>query len=613
MKKNILTGGFSSSSDNKPIVELSKYIRKMMIKFLITSTFLAIIILFIKVYDTFHNTLDNALKGVIEQSHPDIITTIFTTGQGKSSALIKQVIEENASNLDGIKIDSIYVNGSANINKQLRVEFPNTYRQFVVSYGDDLRPFVMKSYLGSGNFQRIDSVKSYTISFIANPTKAMLDDLWLVLFILGPTILLSLFYFNMMFPSQLARRLEPFNKTIERLDFIGDKKDVFSDISNTGIFEFDLVRNATNKASNAIFEQNKIIEAEAQKGLLTSLPHEIHTYVCFIESMLEKVKDEVSSGTYDNFYKGVNGLSLVIESLTDIHNLETNPALKAQQSKQPLSALTDLVSGHIVKNDVPDNILVTIPVPRIEKIIKYASVSFDWLGYVGKEIELHREIHLKKKDDGKLAVNIFIKAKTNISELSSNLFANDTPFRSVNDFIEITAVERILQRDFEEAELVVVGGKKAEHRIIAVRFDIPFEQSSIPLAPKEGNGLKGMQGLFIDDNEINIMAVNSMLEFEADVVMDEAEDGESGIKACKQQSYDFVLVDYLMPGLNGVETIEEIRAIPGYEKKPIILVTADGNFVEGVDYPEHEFDGVVKKPVANATLIENIVMAKIQG
>ena len=84
-----------------------------------------------------------------------------------------------------------------------------------------------------------------------------------------------------------------------------------------------------------------------------------------------------------------------------------------------------------------------------------------------------------------------------------------------------------------------------------------------------------MRVLFVDDNAMNREVVKSMLEA-ADVVMVEAEDGESGLEMVEADHYDLILMDLRMPGMDGLAAIRAIRARGDAKASlPIIVVTAD--------------------------------------
>jgi DNA-binding response OmpR family regulator len=53
-----------------------------------------------------------------------------------------------------------------------------------------------------------------------------------------------------------------------------------------------------------------------------------------------------------------------------------------------------------------------------------------------------------------------------------------------------------------------------------------------------------------------------------------AQDGESGLKMIQTARPDLLLVDYRLPDINGLELIDRIRRIKGYEQTPIMLMSA---------------------------------------
>ena len=125
-------------------------------------------------------------------------------------------------------------------------------------------------------------------------------------------------------------------------------------------------------------------------------------------------------------------------------------------------------------------------------------------------------------------------------------------------------------------------------------FYLPQSYSGSPIDPREGRSeskaeslpapvssstvigpeLAGKRILVIDDDVRNIFAVTSMLEtYGMKVVF--AENGKDGIEALKKnEGIDVVLVDVMMPEMDGYETTRAIRRIPKYKSLPIIALTA---------------------------------------
>jgi CheY-like chemotaxis protein len=80
--------------------------------------------------------------------------------------------------------------------------------------------------------------------------------------------------------------------------------------------------------------------------------------------------------------------------------------------------------------------------------------------------------------------------------------------------------------------------------------------------------------LIVDDDVRNVFALTSVLE-EHGVEVVYAENGRDGLACLKQNpDVDLVLMDIMMPELDGYETMETVRKTRGFERLPIISLTA---------------------------------------
>jgi len=80
--------------------------------------------------------------------------------------------------------------------------------------------------------------------------------------------------------------------------------------------------------------------------------------------------------------------------------------------------------------------------------------------------------------------------------------------------------------------------------------------------------------LIVDDDVRNIFALSTVLE-EHDMVIVSADNGRDAIKFLQEESdIDIVLMDIMMPEMDGMETMREIRKIPKLKNLPIVAVTA---------------------------------------
>jgi CheY-like chemotaxis protein len=86
--------------------------------------------------------------------------------------------------------------------------------------------------------------------------------------------------------------------------------------------------------------------------------------------------------------------------------------------------------------------------------------------------------------------------------------------------------------------------------------------------------LENKKVLIVDDDMRNIFALSSVLE-EHGMLVASADNGRDAIRLLEsEQDVDIVLMDIMMPEMDGMETMREIRKIPGFKHLPIIAVTA---------------------------------------
>lgn len=110
--------------------------------------------------------------------------------------------------------------------------------------------------------------------------------------------------------------------------------------------------------------------------------------------------------------------------------------------------------------------------------------------------------------------------------------------------------------------------------------------------------LKSGKILVVDDNELNCDVAQGILE----LLGMEVEITYSGIDCLKMleegKKYDLIFMDHMMPELDGVETLERIRAMGGeFEKLPVVLLTA--NAIAGIKEQmiDKGFDDYLSKPI----------------
>lgn len=104
--------------------------------------------------------------------------------------------------------------------------------------------------------------------------------------------------------------------------------------------------------------------------------------------------------------------------------------------------------------------------------------------------------------------------------------------------------------------------------------------------------------MVVDDNLVNLEVATSLLKrYKAQVSV--AAGGKECLKMLRQEPVDFIFLDYMMPEMDGIDTLKNIRALqePGLEQVPVVALTA--NAVSGARemFLEAGFDEYISKPI----------------
>lgn len=102
--------------------------------------------------------------------------------------------------------------------------------------------------------------------------------------------------------------------------------------------------------------------------------------------------------------------------------------------------------------------------------------------------------------------------------------------------------------------------------------------------------------LIVDDSQVNRKVAEGFLQT-LGIVSDEAEGGAEALKKACARRYDLVLMDHMMPGMDGLETTRRLREIPGYAEVPIIALTANTGATYLETYRKAGLDDSLCKPI----------------
>ena len=108
----------------------------------------------------------------------------------------------------------------------------------------------------------------------------------------------------------------------------------------------------------------------------------------------------------------------------------------------------------------------------------------------------------------------------------------------------------------------------------------------------------GVSALIVDDEPMNLVVASGLMR-EYQMFTDTAESGKDAIKKYEAGEYDVVFMDHMMPEMDGVEAMKEIRKVAMEQGKSPIIIALTANALSGARemFIKEGFDGFIAKPI----------------
>ena len=131
--------------------------------------------------------------------------------------------------------------------------------------------------------------------------------------------------------------------------------------------------------------------------------------------------------------------------------------------------------------------------------------------------------------------------------------------------------------DFEEA----CRKQQSEHKRYQERFSAPEARA-----------------LVVDDNQMNLMVFKSLIK-QTLIQVDTADNGSEGLSLSRENKYDIIFLDHMMPGMDGVEVLHELKSREDDPNKdtPVICLTANAISGAKTRYLDEGFEDYLSKPI----------------
>lgn len=117
---------------------------------------------------------------------------------------------------------------------------------------------------------------------------------------------------------------------------------------------------------------------------------------------------------------------------------------------------------------------------------------------------------------------------------------------------------------------------------------------------------KKMKILVVDDFSTMRRIVKNLLKDLGFTNVDEADDGNTALPKLQSGKYDFLITDWNMPGMTGLDLLKKVRQDPNLKGLPVLMVTAEAKKEQIVAAAQAGVNGYVVKPFTAAVLKEKI-------
>ena len=116
----------------------------------------------------------------------------------------------------------------------------------------------------------------------------------------------------------------------------------------------------------------------------------------------------------------------------------------------------------------------------------------------------------------------------------------------------------------------------------------------------------GLKTILIADDEANLRTlVHTTLE-DPECRILEASDGNAALELARREKPDLVLIDWMMPGMTGIEVMKALRSDPSTAKVPIIMLTAKGQEKDREQAFKAGTDFYLVKPFSPLELLKKV-------
>ena len=382
----------------------------------------------------------------------------------------------------------------------------------------------------------------------------------------------------------------------------------------------DELRQTREVAIAAQEEAERVNKVKTQ--FLANMSHELRTPINAIIGNSRFIINETKESSTLEYavYAEASGKTLIslVNDLLDFSEIETGKLVLQKEPYSLMSIIRDLqvYSEYNAKQknleirlQVDENLprtligdatrLVQILFNLISNALKYTeggwiAVSFNW----EKVSEKKGIMAVKVADSG---IGMTEEQLKSISESFTQVESNNQGLG-----LGLTIVTRLLHSMDSELKVDSVFGEgstfsfrlplEVEEEAAIGEIDFGTELAFLDDNKNKGFTAPGARILAVDDYAMNLDLIRGMLR-NTKIDVDTASKGEEALELLEKNTYHLLMLDHMMPGMDGVELLTEIRKRGLCENVPIIVVTANAVAGSKEQYLNEGFDDFISKPI----------------
>ncbi|MCR4896561.1 MAG: response regulator [Lachnospiraceae bacterium] len=383
--------------------------------------------------------------------------------------------------------------------------------------------------------------------------------------------------------------------------------------------------------------QKAVDLSEAKTRFLASMSHEIRTPINAVLGMNEMILRENKDPVIEEYAQSVKSsgqmLVMLVNDVLDFSKIEAGkleineapyrlsavlrsimPMLKERADEKGLSIKT-LIKGDVPDGQISDEFRIRqILINLGNNAIKYTDSGYVALIVSGEYVARDRfMLKICVKDTGR---GISDEGQKHLFEAFSR--ADLKKNRSIEGTgLGLAIVKNILDSMGGDIDVVSKEGDGSEFRFkipVGVMDQEPLRGDFMEQAPDVEPGIErcdyyapDAKVLAVDDNYANLKLVKLFLK-RAGIVPDICDTGRKAVEKCTIVRYDLILLDHMMPELDGVDVLHLIRTDPNSRNKAVPVIVLTANAVAGSRqlYLDEGFADYLTKPL-DSVLLEQTV------